>query len=478
MKKTWKLLLSSLLLVLVLALTACGGNGNDDPPPVAPPPGGNGGGAQQQPDPSLIGPASRDLGGQIINIATWWVEDCTETAEPDSVSMRARWDDRRAMEERYNFRIRYVRYGSWHDVRDNIQTELLAGNTNYQIWAMEGTWFATHHSQGLFSPIPMHHFEDDFGIEWNRSILELTMRDGSPHGFAHGVEMAGGIYFNMRLFEEAGFPRDYPFTLQRENRWTWDTFTELARLLSRDLTGDGIIDTWALTTFNSDFLARALASNGAAYAKVDPVTGEFINTTNTIEFLETIQWVVMLRDEMLAMHEDDVGGEWDVYRQMFNNGDGAMMSGGNYVAGARVNPNLTDDWGFVAFPRGPRMDYHHAWVSHNINAIPHFYSADEIEDIMFAMQLWIRPLEDDDPDDWIFANEVNHSDPRSIHETMVSFTRNPELQSMPAHDMMPGLGQTLGENFAWRVWSGNEPAVIIEEAQLVWQAFLDRVNDM
>jgi hypothetical protein len=61
---------------------------------------------------------------------------------------------------------------------------------------------------------------------------------------------------------------------------------------------------------------------------------------------------------------------------------------------------------------------------------------------------------------------------------MVNFTRVPDFQSMPAHSMMPGLGQILGENFAWRVWSGNEPAVIVEEAQLVWQAFLDRVNDM
>jgi hypothetical protein len=61
---------------------------------------------------------------------------------------------------------------------------------------------------------------------------------------------------------------------------------------------------------------------------------------------------------------------------------------------------------------------------------------------------------------------------------MVNFTRVPEMQSMPAQNFMPGLGNTIGENFAWRVWSGNEPAVIVEEAQLVWNAFLDRVNAM
>jgi hypothetical protein len=303
------------------------------------------------------------------------------------------------------------------------------------------------------------------------------MRDGNPYGFAHGTEMAGGIYFNMRLFEEAGLERDLPFRLQAEGNWTWDTFTDILRQLQRD-DGTGIIETWPLTTFNSDFLMRALASNGASFASVDPATGNFVNTTQSIEFLEALQWVVSLRDEMLAMHEDDVGGEWDVYRQMFNDGNGAVISGGNYVAGARINPNLVDDWGFVHFPVSPRMNETHAWVNHNINAIPHFFSQDEISDIMFALQLWIRPLEDDDPNDWIFANYVNHRDPRSVDETMVNYTNVPALQSMPAHAMMPGLGNTLGELFAWRVWSGNEPAVIVEEAQLVWQAFLDRVNEM
>jgi hypothetical protein len=480
MKKHWKLMLSAFMLVFVLALTACGGS--DD----------NGGNEQQQDvgtgeGPTETGPAAREprvatregLGGMQINIATWWEEGGTDDADPQSAPMRARWDDRQDMEELYDFTIRYVRYGSWHDVRDNIATELLAQNDDFQIWAMEGVWFATHHAQNLFAPIPLEHFNDPYGVNWNRSIIELTMRDGNPYGFAHGVEMGGGIYFNMRLFEEAGLPRDLPFQHQAAGTWTWYTFTDIARTLQASFDdGTGVFTAFPITTFNSDFLARALASNGASYAAVDPATGNFVNTTQSIEFLEAIQWVVSLRDEMLALHEDDVGGDWDVYRQMFNDGNGAMMSGGNYVAGGRVHGNLVDEWGFVHFPVGPRMTQPHSWVSANVNAIPHFYSQEEIADFMFALTLWIRPLEEDDPYDWIFENHANHVDPRSVNDTMVNFTRNPAMQSMPAQDMMPGLGQILGENFAWRVWSGNEPAVIVDEAQLVWQDFLNRINDM
>jgi len=97
---------------------------------------------------------------------------------------------------------------------------------------------------------------------------------------------------------------------------------------------------------------------------------------------------------------------------------------------------------------------------------------------MFAMQRWIRPLEEDDPDDWIFEARENHRDMRSIDETMKNFTRNPELQVIPAHIMLPGLGHSMDDLFAWNVWTGNEASVIIEEAQLIWDAFLNDVNDM
>lgn len=478
MKRHWKLLPATLLLVFVLAFTACGdSNGNDD------------GGEPAQAGVAEAGtvtdpvaadtPPERDLGGFEINIANWWTDDCTDTVEADTASLRARWDDRREMEERYNFRMRYVRYGSWHDVRDDLQQQLLAMDRNFQVWVVEPPWFATNQAQNLFAPIPNEFFDDEFGINWNRSVQELTMRDGNPHGFASEVGMTGGVYFNMRLLEEVGLPRDLPFTLQASGDWTWETFTDMARHLSVDHDGDGIIDTWAITSFHQEMFAHALASNGAAYAVVDPATGLFVNATTTDAFRDAVEWLVQLREEQLAMHEDDVGGEWDAFVDMFNSGQGAIRVAANYVAG---NLTLVDDFGFVAFPRGPRITTpftHYAWITSNINIIPHFYSPEEVDKIMFAMQRWIRPLPDDDPDDWIIDQLANHRDERSVFETMVNFTRNPDLQVVASHMMMPAaVTNEINPNFAWRLWADNEASVIIEEAQLVWQALLDDLNDM
>ena len=487
MKKLCTLMFLAML--LVFAFTACtsdgNGNGGTAAEPANTPPADNAPPAETPPvAPVAQDPPSRDLGGRVITIGTWWVEECTATADPQSAPDRARWNDRRAMEERYNFTIRYVRWSDWEGVRDNIQGELLAGNDDVTIWTVEAGWFATHHGAGLFAPIPLHHFRDDDGVTWNRSVLDVSMRDGSPHAFSTDVnQFAGGVYWNMRLFEEAGLPRDLPFQLQAEGNWNWDTFTDIARRIWRDVDGTGVPAIWPIAGFANDFLALALASNGANYAIVDPATGRFVNNTNTPEFLEAITWVTSLRAEMLAFHEYDVGGEWDAHRQIFMDGLGAMQPAGNYVAGGRLRDNMTDDYGFVAFPQGPRTmgtDRHYAWVTPNFNVIPHFFSQDDIDDIMFAFSLWNRELEDDDPDDWIFANLPNHRDSRSVEETMLYFTRNADNHVMPAHFLMPGLGNVLNNNFNWRVWSpeGNEASVIVEEGQQPWNAFLDRVNEM
>jgi hypothetical protein len=443
MKNSWKLLLSALLLAFLFS--AC--NRKDE-----------------------------GLGGLEINIANWWTDESVATADPESHSMRVRWDHRADMEEQYDFTMRYVRYGGWHDVRDDVSQQILAENRAYQMWVVQPAWFATHHAQSMFAPIPMEHFEEGLGIEWNRSLIELTMRDNNPHGFNAGTEQAAGVYFNMRLLEEAGLEADLPFRLQAENNWTWDTFLDMLRTLA--LAGDdgtGIRTSWAITGFHKDMLSYALASNGAAFARVDPVTGRFYNTTDEDAFRETIEFMVQLRSEMLAMHEDDIGGPWNAFIQMFDDGQGGVRPAAHYVAG---NLQLNDPWGFVAFPRGPRSDRHYAWVSQNIYTIPYFYTEEEVASFMFAYHMWHMPLDDDDPNDWVFDEYPTHPQIRSVDETMVNFTRNASLQLVPAHDMMPGLSDTLDHLFAFRVWVGYDASQIIEEGQLVWDAFLDRVNNL
>lgn len=495
--KKGKILIIVALLAFALAFVACGGSDDNDANEQTTVETGNqtttetttptetGGG-----DTTPVvdeGPPPRDLGGIEINIATWWTEYDTDTEDPDTFAGRERLADRRMLEELHNFRIREVRFGSWDDVRDNHPLQFMTGNTEHHIWVLQPDWYASLALRGLLAPIPQTFFTEGVGgtMTWHEETMDFVRMYSSDAsyltGFTQGFgESAGGVYFNMRLFEEAGLPRDYPFQLQAEGRWNWDEFTRIARLLTRDTTGDGINDTFALATFHQDFLPRALVSNGAAIVSVCPDTGRFINTSQTPEFYEALAWVVQLREEGLVMHEDDIGGEWNFFIEVFNNGGAAMRVGGSYIAGAQVNPNLTDDWGFVAFPMGPRATGHYSFMSQNLMAIPSAFSEEEIEKIMYAFMLWNRPLgidEDGDDDDWMFEEMPNFRDIRSIEETMALYTRNTDLQRTPFHALVPG-GFSVGDGFAFRVWTGEFDAqTILEEVQLVWNETLTRANE-
>jgi len=80
----------------------------------------------------------------------------------------------------------------------------------------------------------------------NRDRAEIAMNDFYPealmgceaggHIYGLPVDIAGwAIYYNRVMFETAGLP--YP-----DDSWTWETFLDVARRLTQDLDGDGIID--------------------------------------------------------------------------------------------------------------------------------------------------------------------------------------------------------------------------------------------
>jgi ABC-type glycerol-3-phosphate transport system substrate-binding protein len=295
-----------------------------------------------------------------------------------------------------------------------------------------------------------------------------------PYGFAIGDLMGGGIYFNQRLFEEAGLDPELPFNLQAAGEWTWDAFMEIAHALTRDTDNDGIDDTFALAAFSNDILSRALASNHATYVGRNPETGEFFNATNTPEFLEALTFVNNLHVEGVMMPQPE-GSEWNWFDEAFWNADVAMRTGGTYMAGAHINDRVDDPWGFVAFPMGPQATEHQFFTYHNVSVIPSSFSQDEIDDIMFAFQLWQQTPEGfDDPDAWIMPNLVNFSNPRSVEETLAMFARNQSLHATPFNVFIPGLN--VGD-IAWAMWhEDSDPTAIVEAVQASWNTIISDAN--
>ncbi|MBN1874583.1 MAG: sugar ABC transporter substrate-binding protein [Anaerolineae bacterium] len=99
------------------------------------------------------------------------------------------------------------------------------------------------------------------------------------------------VYYNRDLFDAAGVP--YP-----ADDWTWDDFLALARALTRDVDGDGVIDEYGAGIDPNLFrLAPFIWQNGGELVAY-PVSGDQNPTRLSLDTpaaLEAFQWFVDLQ---------------------------------------------------------------------------------------------------------------------------------------------------------------------------------------
>jgi len=478
-----KFLAMALLLVAALAIgTACS---SDDPvevvaPQTTPTPAPPADEVAATPEPATPEPvAAFTYRFDEFIQGNWWSNWDTATNVPTNPMDEDRLWDRVELEQEFGFTGRAINVGGWDTARDMIPMEIMGGSRDFQLWHIDNGWFAGLNRQGMFAPLDMDWFITDYGTNWHLGTAEASMINGVPFAFNQGPINGGGVYFNQRLFEEAGLDPELPFELQLRGEWTWDTFRELSQQLTRDLTGDGTPDVFGLATFPQDFLGRALASNGTNPVGFDPATQRFTNVTNTPEFIEAFNWMQQVFDDGSVMTQPE-GGEWNWFISAFNNGQAAMRAGGDYIAGGQINPNLDDPWGFVSFPMGPRADTYMFRGNHNFIAVPNTFNREEAQEIVHMFALWYRALPGWDPQTaWVAGAHANHYNPRSVNETMMLFARNSEHMS-PCFRGMAGIPDGpngFGETFAWSMWQeGTDVAAVIEAGQLVWNDMLARAN--
>lgn len=467
MNKKLRLLLLPLALFMgVFVLTACGDN--DDEPQATELP--------EEVEDSTIEEADlpeRDLGGKEFVIAQFWGGYDTDDYEPQTAEQEALLEWRRYVEERYNFRMREVAVGGWGDFNDGlVTTSILAGDAVGDIIHLDPSWFFNGLQQGLFADVSNFDFTTTSANAWNQQMIDVATIEGNQYGFAVGHFTAGGIHFNQRLFEEAGLDPELPYELVANGEWTWDVFLDLAHQLTRDPDNDGYNTTFGLATHAGDILLRAIFSNGAQYVGRDE-NGQFYNATNTPEFLEALQFVDNLQHEGVMMPQPE-DSEWNWFQEAFWDGHAAMRSAGHYVFADNIE-HMEDPWGFVPFPKGPRVTDHYTFGFLNISVIPHYFTEEEIDDLLFAYELWTTTPEDfRDPDLWMSSELTMQSNPRSVYESIANYTRVPELQLFPFHLAIPGI--EVGPDLDWHVWGDDAPAQLVERVQARWDSHINVAN--
>lgn len=419
----------------------------------------------------------RDLGGIEIVIGNWWADYDVSAYKPNSGEAERTLKWRREIQRKYNFTMREVNIADWGQMQELVSTSIMAGDPAARIFALQPDWAMALCGHGLFYPVsgcPSVDFSAAAAVNWNQNTREAFTFNGETYAFSVGYgssSRAVGLYFNKRLFREAGIDPDLPYDLQKEGGWTWDVFLDLCKKFTRDTNTRGVKDAWPLAAFSSDTLFAIIGSNGAQYVDKDS-TGKLVNATGRPEFLEALQFGSRLFREGVLMPQPEDSG-WDWFVDAFHDGKAAMRVAGQYV----VNElgGMADDWGFVLFPRGPRSPVYRALVDENVFVIPSTVSPEDADSILFAYSLWMSPAPgNEDPDMWKAGQYPNYRDRRAVDETL-SMLRDPAFTRMPYNVLVPGFKPG---DIAWNMWvEGSDPARLIESVSQSYDDIISKANE-
>jgi ABC-type glycerol-3-phosphate transport system substrate-binding protein len=424
-------------------------------------------------------PSGRNpLQGMNIIIGNWWADYDTNTFKPrnDAEERTHAW--RVQIQKENGFTMVEKNIATWGEMSQLAATSIMAGRPAASVFVLQSDWAMALKKQDLLYPIsdirnnnvknPRPVARGLQAPQWNQSTIQSFTFKNKIYAISNDINMTNAqvIFFNKRLFREAGFDENHLYNMQRNN-WTWNDFLDICKQLTRRR-ADGTVTTYALPRdLSTDILDAIVSSNGAMYVDRDARTGKFTNATGRPEFLEALQFAIRLNNEGVMKPRPD-NTNWDWYKAEFADGRVAMRIDESYVWGELQN--MRDDWGVVLFPRGPKSSQARVFTRENIMIIPSSVSAADAEKILYALMLWYTPQ----TDDWKSGWYNTFRDRRAVDETL-TIIRDTKRHIPKHHVNIPGLNRG---GIAWEMWyHEGDPAQLIESVKNNWDTRIEDANE-
>ena len=135
--------------------------------------------------------------------------------------------------------------------------------------------------------------------------------------------------------------------------------------------------------------------------------------------------------------------------------------------------DMADDFGFVCFPMGPKMQDYTNCYTDNVMVIPACYDAEKAWKIAFAYNLFTDPVPgwEDYNESWKSSYYEKFRDTESVDLTMARMVEN---GMVTYHTFIPGLD--LGPDVYWNINKDNTPAQQAEAIRNTWASYLEEAN--
>ena len=214
------------------------------------------------------------------------------------------------IEERFNTTINPVTNGYIDTINPAISKAVKAGSDDYQMaltHCLSGVVeLSTNGLVADWNTLPIVDFTKPW---WNQRMNETMSVDGilltAVSDFI--IFDPNVIYFNKRLAQELDVGDIYQIV--RDGKWTWAKLTELAKLASKDLNGDGKFDKddqYGLVTHVGWMMESAIQSCDIYISKMGD-GGYLVNNLNT----ERYGNLVYMLYELFHVGNQTFLGNWD-----------------------------------------------------------------------------------------------------------------------------------------------------------------------
>ena len=203
---------------------------------------------------------------------TWAKTQLEAESENGDLVNDAIYKRNRGIEERFNCTLAIT--GKDIINAEDIQREVMAGDSTYDVWFSYDIWALNAVEYLLpWNDIPYINLEKEW---WNPLATEVFNIGGNQYAAAGNYSLsvlsrASGYIFNKDIYNELGL--DYNiYDLAREGKWTIEKLAETAKAAYRDLNGNADIDNddrFGITGSWKEFCNRLILGSGINYVSKD-----------------------------------------------------------------------------------------------------------------------------------------------------------------------------------------------------------------
>jgi len=408
-----------------------------------------------------------DLGGANFTIGDWYSLEEEELTTPYAEDT---YDYRQQIFGDYNFTMERKNIAAWVDMPQKFTTEVMSNDPSVDIWYLYQSTVSEPLKNNLLYDLSTVKSVDFSEEKWNSQVTDLMTYNGGIYGMSTEMEPRAGVFYNKRMFEEAGIPKDEPYELQASGEWTWDKFEEYCKKLTQDTDNDGVTDVYAMASFNKDYFKMCAVTNGAQFVSRDE-NGKYVNATGTQNFIDAANWGVSLIEKGYIM-PDPEGAAWNYFITAFRDGECAMQTAEVYQVSSFAE-TMEDDFGFVMFPAGPNGTM--ATVPFdNVLVVPYNYDPEYVEKLMFAYDLYTEctpgwTLEES----WKAPYYALFRDEEAVDQTL-TLMREEEHRILDYQSM---ISDTDYGDFAYSVYArAVTPAEQLEKMTPDWDSKIEKAN--